>query len=96
VGLVLDQRVSELPCVGRASRLHGAAKWAKEGVHIVDTLGCGLGRTTTGLARIADAFGTSVFTRAGMQFESHLGHSMTPRQRGFLLYVWTLTLLGSL
>jgi hypothetical protein len=26
-----------------------------------------------------------VFTRAGMQFESHLGHSMTPRQRGLLL-----------
>jgi hypothetical protein len=33
-----------------------------------------------------------VFAWAGMQFESHLGHSMTPRQRGFCFNVWTLTL----
>ena len=37
-----------------------------------------------------------VFARAGMQFESHLGHSIPPRQRGFCFNVCTLTLLGSL
>jgi hypothetical protein len=29
--------------------------------------------------------GSPVFAGAGMQFESYLGHSVTPRQRGFLL-----------
>jgi hypothetical protein len=38
--------------------------------------------------------GSPMFARAGIQFESHLGHSMTPRQRGFCFNVWTLTLLG--
>jgi hypothetical protein len=36
------------------------------------------------------------FAREGMQFESHLGHSIPPRQRGFCFNVWTLTLRGSL
>ena len=29
--------------------------------------------------------GIPVFARAGVRFESHIGHSMSPRQRGFLL-----------
>jgi hypothetical protein len=37
-----------------------------------------------------------VLARAGMQFESHLGHSIPPHQRGFCFNVCTLTLLGSL
>jgi hypothetical protein len=40
--------------------------------------------------------GSPGFAGAGMQFESHLGHSMTPRQRGFCFNVWTLTFRGSL
>ena len=39
-------------CMGRRSG-------HKEGVHIVHTLGCGLGRTTTGLGRIVDVLGSS-------------------------------------
>jgi hypothetical protein len=35
--------------------------------------------------------GRPVFAGEGMQFESHLGHCMTPRQRGFCFNVWTLT-----
>ena len=38
--------------------------------------------------------GSPVFAGEGMQFESHLGHSITPRQRGFCFNVWTLTLAG--
>jgi DNA-binding XRE family transcriptional regulator len=40
--------------------------------------------------------GRPVFAGAGMQFESHLGHSIPPRQRGFCFNVWTFTRLGSL
>ena len=32
----------------------------------------------------------------GTRFESHLGHNMTPLQRGFCINVWTLSLRGSL
>ena len=35
--------------------------------------------------------GGPVFAGEGMQFESHLGHSITPRQRGFCFDVCTLT-----
>ena len=35
--------------------------------------------------------GSPVFARAGMQFESHLGHSIPPRQRGFCFDVCALT-----
>jgi hypothetical protein len=34
--------------------------------------------------------------KGGMRLESHLGHSIPPRQRGFCFNVWTLTLRGSL
>ena len=40
--------------------------------------------------------GSPVLAGAGMQFESPLGQSMTPRQSGFCFNVWTLTLRGSL
>ena len=35
-----------------------------------------------------------VFSRAGMRFESHLGHKTSPCQRGFCSNARTLTLLG--
>jgi hypothetical protein len=39
--------------------------------------------------------GSPALARAGTRFESHLGHGMTPRQRGFCFNVWTLSLRGS-
>jgi hypothetical protein len=39
--------------------------------------------------------GSALFAGVRMQFESHLGHGMTPPQRGFCFNVWTLTLRES-
>jgi hypothetical protein len=40
--------------------------------------------------------GSPAFAGEGMQFESHLGHSIPPRQRGFCFNVCTSTRFGSL
>ena len=62
----------------------------KGGVDSVNTFGFGLGRTSAGLARIRHVFWSFlVFPRAGMRFESHLGHDVFPRQRRFCCDVLT-------
>ena len=56
--------------------LLGGLWWGELGVWTVSTLWvCGLGRTGAGLGRIAYVCGgVPVFARAGIRFESHLGH----------------------
>jgi hypothetical protein len=40
--------------------------------------------------------GVPSLARAGRQFESHLGHSISPRQRGFCFDVLTKLVVASL
>jgi hypothetical protein len=69
-------RKSRVHSVRNAVGVTRASEWEIWGVHIVHTLGVGLGRGGAGLARIPHVSGESpVSARAGMQFESHLGHA---------------------
>ena len=52
------------------------------GVDIVNRSGPGLGPTAAGLRMFPTL---PRIPRLGIPFESHLGHGITPRQRGFLL-----------
>lgn len=62
----------------------------------VNTFLVGLRLTAFGLVRFPYVRGFPAFARPGMQFESHLGHGMSPRQRGFCFNVLTWLVVASL
>jgi hypothetical protein len=79
---------------GRWSESFEAAKLAcGQCPHFGSRIGPYIGRTGSDCRCFR---GSPVFAGVGMQFESHLGHSIPPRQRGFCFNVFTLTLCGSL
>ncbi|GAA1257786.1 hypothetical protein GCM10009589_06580 [Arthrobacter pascens] len=70
-------------------------QWVKKRVCTMCTPGA-----SDSVVLAADRFGLGMFSGrggfsgGGARFESYLGHSMTPRQRGFCFNVWTLISAG--
>jgi hypothetical protein len=58
---VVNQVIGAIQPIRGASWRMGQRNGQKKGVHFVHTLGCGLGRTSTGLARIRYVFGSSQY-----------------------------------